>query len=108
MHPFNDPYFYVRWSTLVPTAVEADIRIGLAEAQAGINIIYSLDPASLNYENTVWALENATETLNRAWGRLHHLDSVADEPEQRAALNAMLPEVSEFYPRSRSMIACGQ
>jgi oligopeptidase A len=97
MHPFNDPYFYVRWSTLVPTAVEADIRIGLAEAQAGINIIYSLDPASLNYENTVWALENATETLNRAWGRLHHLDSVADEPEQRAALNAMLPEVSEFY-----------
>lgn len=97
MHPFNDPHFYVRWSTLVPTAVEADIRIGLTEAQAGIEAICALDPASLTYENTVLALENATETLNRAWGRLHHLDSVADEPEQRAALNAMLPEVSEFY-----------
>jgi oligopeptidase A len=97
MHPFNDPYFYVRWSTLVPSAVEADIRIGLTEAQSGIDTICALDPASLNYENTVLALENATETLNRAWGRLHHLDSVADEPEQRTALNAMLPEVSEFY-----------
>lgn len=97
MHPFNDPHFSVRWSTLVPSAVEADIRLGLEEAQAKIDQICALDPASLTYENTVLALENASETLNRAWGRLQHLDSVCDEPEQRAALNAMLPAVSEFY-----------
>lgn len=97
MHPFNDSTFAVRWSTLVPEAVEADVRLGLEEAQAKIDAIAGLDVATLTYENTFHALEQATKTLNRAWGRLGHLDSVADEPAQRAALNQMLPEVSEFY-----------
>jgi oligopeptidase A len=97
MHPFNDPSFAVRWSTLVPEAVEADIRAGLAEAREKIDTIAALDVSQLTYENTFHALEKASKTLNRAWGRLSHLDSVSDEPAQRAALNQMLPEVSEFY-----------
>lgn len=97
MHPFNDSQFHVRWSTLIPSAVEADIHLGLEEAKGNIEAICALDPSELTYENTILALENAAETLNRAWGRLQHLDSVSDEPSQRAALNAMLPEVSVFY-----------
>ena len=97
MHPFNDPSFAVRWSTLVPEAVEADVRIGLEEAKNKIDAIASLPLNQLSYENTFHALEQASKTLNRAWGRLSHLDSVADEPAHRAALNQMLPEVSEFY-----------
>lgn len=97
MHPFHDSAFAVRWSTLVPEAVESDVRLGIDEAKAKIDAITALDPAVLSYENTFHALEQATKALNRAWGRLNHLDSVADEPAQRAALNKMLPEVSEFY-----------
>lgn len=97
MHPFHDSFFAVRWSTLVPTAVEADVRQALAEAKSKIDAIAALDVSALTYENTFHALEQASKTLNRAWGRLSHLDSVADEPAQRAALNQMLPEVSEFY-----------
>ena len=97
MHPFNDSRFHVRWSTLVPEAVEADVKKGLDEAKTGIDRICELEESSLSYENTFHALENASVTLNRAWGRLEHLDSVADEPAQREAMNKMLPEVSAFY-----------
>lgn len=97
MRPFADPTFAVRWSTLVPQAVEADIRLGLDEARLKIDAICALNDEALTYQNTFHALLKATETLNRGWGRLSHLDSVADESEQRAALNQMLPEVSEFY-----------
>lgn len=97
MHPFADPTFAIRWSTLVPQAVEADIHLGLEEARAKIDAICALSDAELTYQNTFHALMKASETLNRAWGRLSHLDSVADEPAQRAALNQLLPEVSEFY-----------
>lgn len=73
------------------------MRQALVEAKSKIDAIAALDVSALTYENTFHALEQASKTLNRAWGRLSHLDSVADEPAQRAALNQMLPEVSEFY-----------
>ena len=47
-------------------------------------------------KNTFGALESATEDLDRSWGRVNHLDSVANSDELREALNEMLPVVSEF------------
>jgi oligopeptidase A len=96
-HPFLDPAFAVRWSTLVPSAIEPDIRHALDEARSRIEAIRSQDPAQATYESTFAALEDASEALDRGWGRLRHLDSVCDHPAQRAALNAMLPEVTEFH-----------
>jgi len=97
MHPFLAPDFHVRWSTLVPAAIEPDIRHALSQAKAGIEEICSQDPAAATYESTFLALENASEELGSGWGRLNHLDSVSDNPAQREALNHMLPEVSDFY-----------
>ncbi len=97
MHPFLNPDFHIRWSTLVPEAVEPDIRHALEEAKASIESICAQDVDDATYESTFLALEKATEELSRGWGRLNHLDSVCDHPAQREALNAMLPEVSDFY-----------
>jgi oligopeptidase A len=97
MHPFLDEGFHVRWSTLVPEAVEPDIRHALAIAKANLDAVCAVTPAEATYANTFGAFEKASDALNLGWGRLNHLDSVCDEPAQRAALNAMLPEVSEFY-----------
>ena len=44
-------------------------------------------------------LDVATEKLSRAWGAVSHLNSVADTPELRAAYNAVLPKVIEFWTR---------
>jgi oligopeptidase A len=97
MHPFLSPDFHVRWSTLVPEAVEPDIRHALDSAKAAIEAICAQNPAAATYESTFLALEKATEELGRGWGRLHHLDSVSDNPAQREALNKMLPDVTDFY-----------
>jgi oligopeptidase A len=45
------------------------------------------------------SLDVATERLCRAWGAVSHLNSVADTPELRAAYNAALPRVTEFWTR---------
>ena len=97
MHPYLTPDFEVRWSTLTPEAVKPDITHALENARAAIEAIKKQDPTTANYATTFEALENATEELSRGWGRLQHLDSVSDNPEQRKALNAMLPAVTEFY-----------
>ncbi len=44
-------------------------------------------------------LDVPLERLGMAWGAVGHLQSVADTPELRAAYNAMLPKVAEFYTR---------
>ena len=44
-------------------------------------------------------LDVATEQLGLSWGAINHLNSVADSPELRAAYNAALPRVTEFWTR---------
>ena len=44
-------------------------------------------------------LDVATEKLGRAWGAVSHLNAVMDTPELRAAYNAALPAVTEFWTR---------
>jgi oligopeptidase A len=44
-------------------------------------------------------LDVATERLGTAWGAVSHLNSVADTAELRAAYNAALPRVTEFWTR---------
>jgi oligopeptidase A len=44
-------------------------------------------------------LDVATEKLGRAWGVVGHLQAVADAPELRAAYNAALPRITEFWTR---------
>ncbi|MEY5013038.1 MAG: hypothetical protein RLY69_753, partial [Verrucomicrobiota bacterium] len=43
MHPFLSPDFHVRWSTLVPEAVEPDIRHALSLAKQAIDAICDQD-----------------------------------------------------------------
>lgn len=97
MHPFLEPDFQVRWSTLTPEHIEPDIRHALTEAKRRIEAICDQDPSAATYESTFPALEKATEELGRGWERLNHLDSVCDNPAQREALNKMLPDVTDFY-----------
>ncbi|MDF1483303.1 M3 family metallopeptidase [Extensimonas sp. H3M7-6] len=44
-------------------------------------------------------LDVATERLGVVWGAINHLNSVADTPALRAAYNAALPRVTEFWTR---------
>ena len=96
-HPFFADDYHIRWSTLTPDQVEADINEGLKLAEANLEKIRNLTDAEVTYESTFGALETASEELDRAWGRLNHLDSVCNSDDQRVALNAALPKVTAFY-----------
>jgi len=98
-HPFLDNSFQIRWLQLRAADVEPDIVSALAEAQGALETVAAVPLAAVTYANTVLALETATLALSQAWGKVTHLQSVADSPDLRAAHNAVLPKVSAFYAK---------
>ncbi len=97
--PFLDLSFDVRWSELTAEHVVPDLERALTDAQAAIDAVAGQPLESVTYASTLAALDTATETLNQAWGKVTHLQSVADSPALREAHNTMLPKVSAFFAK---------
>ena len=95
-HPFLDESFEILWSRLTPDAIELDIEKALVSAEEKISAIANEVPETLTFENTILALEQATEGLNDAWGKVEHLMAVSDSEELREAEKKMLPKVTDF------------
>ena len=81
-----------------PEHVAPAIEQLLANANAALETVTAPDFAP-SWSGIAVVLDVATERLSRAWGSVSHLNSVADTPELRAAYNAALPKVTEFYTR---------
>jgi oligopeptidase A len=96
---FLSPDFTPAWSRLTAENVEPDITTALAEAQRNLDAVAAQDQTRLTFDSVLAALDDSTETLDRAWNRVGHLDAVRNTPALRAAHNAMLPRVTEFYTR---------
>jgi oligopeptidase A len=99
LNPFLETTFHIRWSALRPDQIEPGITEALERAEAAVNSIATSPVERASYDGTFLQLERATEELTQAWGKVTHLQSVADSPELRAAHNAMLPKVSAFFAR---------
>ena len=83
---------------ILPEHVSPAIDVLLLKADAALEAVISAAfPASWNA--IAGTLDVATEKLSQAWGAVSHLNSVADTPELRAAYNAVLPKVTEFWTR---------
>ena len=78
----------------VSPAVDQLIR----QADAALEKVTAAD-FSASWNAIAATLDVSTEKLGRAWGAVSHLNSVADTPELRAAYNAALPKVTEFWTR---------
>ena len=96
LHPFLSQDFKIKWSTLTPDQIKTDVAKAIETGKNNIDAVKAITPDEANFENTFGALESATDDLDRSWGRVNHLDSVANSDELREALNEMLPIVSEF------------
>jgi oligopeptidase A len=81
-----------------PEHVESAIEQLLTEANTALEVVTAPD-FQPSWSGIAVVLDVATERLSRAWGTVSHLNSVADTPELRAAYNAALPKVTEFYTR---------
>ncbi|MFO8027757.1 MAG: hypothetical protein R6U56_08845, partial [Opitutales bacterium] len=65
MHPFLTDDFYINWPALTPDHIEADIAKALDEARSAVDAVAAQD-APLTYENTIVALDEGLDTLDRA------------------------------------------
>lgn len=96
-NPFIANDYHIKWNSLTPDHIEPDIDAALAISEKNLESIRRLDDSALSYKNTFAALEAATEDLERVWGRVNHLDSVANSDDLRTALNTVLPRVTAFF-----------
>jgi oligopeptidase A len=87
-----------RFDAIRPEAVGPATEQLLQAASAALETVTAADfPA--DWQAMAGELDVNTERLGRAWGAVSHLNAVADTPELRAAYNAILPQVTEFWTR---------
>ena len=87
-----------RFDQITPSHVAPAIDALLAHANAALETVTTADfPAQWGAIARV--LDVSIEKLASAWGVVSHLNGVADTPELRAAYNAALPKVTEFFTR---------
>lgn len=87
---YKIPFDAVKASDVEPAVAEL-----IADARAKINDITQLKERT--YDNTLLALEEATQKLSLVSNVLNHLESVATYPEWRTAYNATREPLSQFY-----------
>ena len=98
MNPLLNATGLPLFDQIQPEHVEPAIEQLLTDAEQALEKVTAADfPAQWNAIAKV--LDVATERLGMAWGAVSHLNSVADTPELRAAYNAALPRVTEFWTR---------
>lgn len=98
-HPYLDESFHVRWSTLTPECVEADINSALARAETALNTVINQQRGGIDFDSVLLAFEESLQELNESWGLVTHLDAVCNSPAMREAHNKMLPTVSAFFAK---------
>ena len=97
-NPLLDTTDLPLFDRIAPEHVAPAMDVLLADADAALIRVTAADfPA--DWIEIAKVLDVATERLGRAWGAVSHLNSVADTPELRAAYNAALPRVTEFWTR---------
>jgi oligopeptidase A len=98
MNPLLSSETLPLFDQIQPDHVAPAIDNLLAQANKALETVTAADfPAE--WKAIARELDVATEKLGLAWGSVSHLNSVADTPELRAAYNAALPLVTEFWTR---------
>ena len=96
MNPLLDFSGLPRFSEIKPDHVAPAVESLLVGARAVVESICS-PSVPPTWDAFVRPLEDATERLSRAWGQVEHLHAVLDSPELRAAYNASLPKMTQFW-----------
>jgi len=97
-NPLLDLAGLPRFDAISPADVAPALDQLLAQADTALEMV-AADTFPAQWVALSGTLDVATERLGRAWGAVNHLNSVADSPELRAAYNAALPRVTDFWTR---------
>src|SRR5438270_379468 len=94
MNPLLDFSALSRFQDLKPEHVTPALEELLAQGRATTAAVID---ASASWDAFVAPLEDANERVARAWGQVSHLHAVLDSPALRAAYNANLPKISQYW-----------
>ena len=97
-NPLLAPVALPLFDQIQPEHVSPAMDALLARAETALTDV-TQDSFPASWTDISRVLDVATENLSRAWGAVSHLNSVADTAELRAAYNAALPRVTEFWTR---------
>ena len=100
-NPLLDASGLPLFDRIAPEHVAPAIDELLAASEQALETVTDIDfPA--DWKAIARTLDVQTERLGMAWGAVSHFNSVADTPQLRAAYNAALPRVTEFWTRLSS------
>ena len=97
-NPLLDFSTLPRFSEVLPEHISPAMTQLLAHAEQAMAQV-TADNFPAYWLSISKVLDTATEQLGRAWGMVGHLQGVADTPELRAAYNAELPRITDFFTR---------
>lgn len=95
-NPLTEIRFRIPFDEIRAEHVEPAIDQLIAEASKRIDEI-AADSGERTFENTLLALDDATETLSFALGIAGHLEAVRTTDELRKAYNAAQPKAAAFF-----------
>ena len=85
------------YSAIKPEHVEPAIDSILADSRAALVSILESQRAAPSWDSLVLALDELNARLGRAWSPVSHLNAVCNNAELRAAYEACLPKLSEYW-----------
>jgi len=94
-NPLTEIRFQIPFDQIKAEHVEPAVEELLAESRANVDALAE-DDGPRTFENTLLALEDATEKLGFAMGVVGHLEGVRTTDELRTAYNNVQPAVSAF------------
>ena len=85
------------YSTILPEHVEPAVDAILAESRTVVADVLASQGDTPRWETLIDALDEQGAKLGRAWSPVSHLNAVRNNPELRAAYEACLPILSEYW-----------
>ncbi|MGE8496927.1 MAG: oligopeptidase A [Pseudomonas sp.] len=85
------------YSSIRPEHVEPAVDAILADNRAAIAELLGQQSGAPTWESLVLVFDELHERLGRAWSPVSHLNSVCNSAELRAAYEACLPKLSEYW-----------
>jgi len=85
------------YSAIRPEHVEPAVEQILADNRAAMSLLLEQQAADPSWDGLVLALDELGARLGRAWSPVSHLNAVCNSAELRAAYEACLPKLSEYW-----------
>lgn len=96
-NPLLQDYDLPPYSQIKPEHVEPAVDAILADSRVAIAELLKTQQANPSWDGLVLALDELGARLGRAWSPVSHLNAVCNNAELRAAYEACLPKLSEYW-----------